>query len=312
MNMIPETTVRSVRRSLPLPRSRSICQRAIALALVIVITSTAFTSQGFPFCTRFGSSQAKRTDVRDDFEVTALAPSTHANLKEETVPLKLNAAVVHYCGGEQYTNIAKLSHENIKRYVARHGLELYVANSTTFPTEAFFNPKAWLKLAFTLQILNFHKHDWLLWLDCDSLIRNMDTSFEDVFDTLGVAQQHEIVVAKDIGESPFNTGVMFIKNSEWSKQTLSRALRLAGDTQVKEHPWWEQRALHILYNENKHSERTKLMIIEDRWRMNAFEGLMEERNTSFVWHRPNCREKPRCDDLFRKKFCEIHGSQCVD
>jgi hypothetical protein len=140
----------------------------------------------------------------------------------------------------------------------------------------------------------------------------MDTSLEDVLDSLGVAQQHEIVVAKDIGQSPFNTGVMFIKKSEWSKQTLARALRLAGDTQVKEHPWWEQRALHILYNENNHYEHTKLLIIEDRWRMNAFEGLMEETNTSFVWHRPNCREKPRCDDLFRKKFCEIHDNQCID
>ena len=157
VNMVPETTLRSrqsVGRSLPLPSNRSICQRALALALVfVIITSTAFMSQGFPFYIRFGSlrcSQAKRTDLCDDFKVTASAPSTHTNLKEESDPLKLNAAVVHYCGGEQYANISKLSHENVKRYVARHRLELYVANSTTFPTEAFLNPKAWLKLAFIL------------------------------------------------------------------------------------------------------------------------------------------------------------------
>lgn len=159
-------------------------------------------------------------------------------------------------------------------------------------------------------MLAVSSHEWLIWLDCDALIVKQEERFETLLNALNVSSRHDMVIAKDIGASPFNTGVMFIRRSEWSTGTISRALRLAKDVEIRDHPWWEQRALHVLYDENNHDEREKMLLVEDRWRMNAFESLHEERDGTFIWHRPNCRRQPECDAVYRKKFCDVHAVFC--
>ena len=58
-------------------------------------------------------------------------------------------AIVHYCGGERYANISDLSEKNVREYAYKHNLEVHVANETSFPSEVFFTPKAWLKFPTT-------------------------------------------------------------------------------------------------------------------------------------------------------------------
>ena len=224
---------------------------------------------------------------------------------------KKQSAVLHYCGGDTYAGIANLSLLNTREYAYSQGLEVLVANSSSLPTEPFFTPKAWLKLAFMLQIFQQYHHDWLIWLDCDVLVTKLNTTLEQTLGGLNVSTLHDIVVAKDIGTSPFNTGVMFVRANQWSKDTVARALRYASEKAVREHAFWEQKALHLLYTENKHQEQEKILIVEDRWRMNAFASLNEERPESFAWHRVNCRKKDVCDKTFKNKFCQIHPLSCA-
>ena len=222
--------------------------------------------------------------------------------------------VLHHCSGEAYSGIAQLSYANALEYTSRHKYALHDANSTSFPTGAFFTPKAWLKLAFMLHLLESHQYEWLLWTDCDVLIKNVSESIDDLIKCLHVLPQHDVIVAKDAtAESPFNTGVMLVRGrSLWTRETVARALLLAEDSTIRNHVWWEQRALGVLYNENKHNEQSKMLIVQERWRLNAFAFLNEERDSSFAWHRVNCRERNTCDAAFQKKYSQIHSIDAYD
>ena len=219
-------------------------------------------------------------------------------------------AVLKYCGGDAYSGIADMSLNNTKEYATRNGLEVLLANSETFPTEPFFTPRAWLKLAFILDILQKRQHKWLVWLDCDVLVINLNASVEVLLGSLNLTTAHDFVVARDVGNSPFNTGVIFVRVTNWAVETTARALRLASEKTIREHGFWEQKALHKLYTDNAHDEQQKILVLQERWKINAFAFLKEERPQSFAWHRVNCRDRARCDESFRERYCHIHQHRC--
>ena len=217
-------------------------------------------------------------------------------------------ALVRHCSGTRYSNIAHLAYENARHYATLHNIQAFTANSSNMPGQSFYTPKAWLKVAFMLQILRSEKYlHWLLWLDCDALIVSPNMVLPEVLNSIGVSPDHDIVVAEDLAPSPFNTGVILLRNTAWSVQLLARLLELAENDGIRNHPWWEQHALHKLYAEGELDVKRKVKIVQERWRMNAFAHLNEEQTGSFVWHRVNCHEQPMCDNLFRKRFCDIHA-----
>ena len=280
-------------------KSVMICTTVLILSCHIISRETFRHSQALHHSVNYSHVQLLNTNP--DCFVSTSGPNVSSSKH-------LKPALLHYCGGKSYAGIAEFSLENSKEYAKRHELDVLVANSDTFPTESFFTPKAWVKLAFMLQILEMKQYSWLLWLDCDVLITSLHLPVEPLLDSLNVSHDHDIVVAKDIGNSPFNTGVLLVRVSDWTVKTVARALRYAEDPSVREHGWWEQKALHLLYNENKHEEQLKILVVQDRWRLNAFANLGEERSDSFAWHRVNCRNQSACDQSFKKKFCHVHNN----
>lgn len=215
--------------------------------------------------------------------------------------------VVRHCSGASYLNITSLAYSNSEHYATRHGYEHFEANATTMPSLAFFTPKSWLKVGFMWQVLtNRGDVQWLLWLDCDALIKTLDESIQDLLLALGVAHDHDIVVAQDIAPSPFNLGVMFIRNTPWTRDVLGRLMVLAENEDIRKHPWWEQHALHHLFSQNYRGIQTKLLVVQKRARINAFASLGEEEPDTFIWHRVNCHDQPICDRSYIEKFCGIH------
>lgn len=215
--------------------------------------------------------------------------------------------VVRHCSGVSYLNITSLAYSNSEQYATRHGYEHFEANATTMPSLAFFTPKSWLKVGFMWQVLtNRGDVQWLLWLDCDALIKKLDESIQDLLSSLGVADDHDIVVAQDIAPSPFNLGVMFIRNTPWTRDVLGRLMVLAENEDIRKHPWWEQHALHHLFSQNYRGVQTKLLVVQKRARINAFASLGEEDQDTFIWHRVNCHDQPICDRSYMEKFCGIH------
>jgi len=99
---------------------------------------------------------------------------------------------------------------------------------------------------------------------------------------------------------------MFVRNTRWTIDVLGRLMVLAEKDDTRNHPWWEQHALHELFSQNYGGLRRKLLIVQKRARINAFASLGEEERDDFIWHRVNCREQPVCDQSYFEKFCGIH------
>lgn len=258
------------------------------------------------------------------FEATLIVlsyPSTlaHTMPNSEDVP-KMNStttpqnetdmtvALVDYCVGDMYARLKKLVTYNRQVYADTWGYRVRSGNENELPVQSFVEPLAWLKAAYFFQLLSSyrdHDVDWFLWVDCDALVTRFDLSIPQVLDDLGVLPQHHVVLAHDLGAGDFNTGVILVRNSEWSLGLWRRTLLKASDPAIRTHPWWEQQALLELYHENRFDESQHILITADRWKINAFRNqqLHEFNESSFVLHRVFCREQPKCDNLFETFFC---------
>jgi hypothetical protein len=223
--------------------------------------------------------------------------------------LNLSVGLVDYCVGDSYAILKKLIAYNRQTYANKWNYTIFSGNEDVFPAQTFIEPRAWLKAAYFYQLLTSTQTrdiDWFLWVDCDALITRFDLSVDDVLNDLKTTSQHHIVVAED-PHTEFNSGVIFVRNSDWSRDLWGHALQKASNVSVREHTWWEQQALLELYRENIHEEKTRILITPHRWKINAF--YTPRRNdfnsSSFVLHRVNCREQPACDVLFESFFCTI-------
>jgi hypothetical protein len=180
-------------------------------------------------------------------------------------------------------------------------------NEEEMPVQTFIQLFAWLKAAYNFQLLSSSEEqdvEWFLWIDCNALITRFDMSVPQVLRDIGVSPENHIVVAAD-AHADFNTGVIFVRNSQWSRDLWKRALQKASNNTIREHPWWEQKALLELYHENLYNESMHILVFPDRWKINAFQSTRrnEFNASSFVLHRVNCNEQPMCSRLFELHFC---------
>ena len=227
--------------------------------------------------------------------------------KPSTSPTKATVGLVDYCVGESYATIKKLVVYNRQEYADRWGYKVLSGSEEVMPVQTFVKPLAWLKAAYFYQLLSNSQEqeiEWFLWVDCDALVTRFDLSVDEVLQDLDVRPEHHLIVSSD-PHTDFNLGIMFVRNSEWSRELWKRTLQKASDVAIREHKWWEQKALLELYHENQHQEATNILIISDRWKINALQTFRrnEFNASSFALHRVNCRKQPECADLFESFFC---------
>lgn len=80
------------------------------------------------------------------------------------------------------------------------------------------------KLWIMLKLLKTGKYDWLMWLDCDSIIVNMKKSIETIIDRF-VSLGTDLLISEEmLGLSSAN---WVIRNSEWSRKFLETAFDIA-------------------------------------------------------------------------------------
>lgn len=76
------------------------------------------------------------------------------------------------------------------------------------------------KILFLEEVLNENAHDWLMWLDCDTLITNLSTKIESVIEA---NFDRDFLFCGD--SSNINAGVILIKNSEKSRRYIEHLKR---------------------------------------------------------------------------------------
>ena len=92
---------------------------------------------------------------------------------------KQNVTIVSLCQYDpSVTPLAMLSIQNKMKYSQRHGYDLYVETYTDFKDR----PPAWSKVQIMMKYMKSpFMYDWVVWMDCDTLIMNMSVPLEILF-----------------------------------------------------------------------------------------------------------------------------------
>ncbi len=110
---------------------------------------------------------------------------------------------------------ARIAEHNFRRYSERHGYTLYVHRDV--PQELGIKAsgnwfKPWLLDGY------LQHHDWVFWLDADLLIADQERPLEPLL------EGRDVVVAHDVGQWYFNSGVMGFRKTEKNFQALRRLM----------------------------------------------------------------------------------------
>ena len=125
----------------------------------------------------------------------------------------------------KYDVLGPLALENHRRYAARHGYD-FIDDVPVSPDR----PACWAKLPAILSA--FETHEWVLWADSDTLIREDAAPLDDLCDPAFdmVVQSHAaffrfigVPVEQGMAQLPISTGVFLMQCSDWSRDFLARA-----------------------------------------------------------------------------------------
>jgi hypothetical protein len=151
----------------------------------------------------------------------ALPGSSRSAAPTHAAPAPVSIGVIRLCDYDPaVTRMTSISARNGVLYTRRHGYTMYMEGASLDATR----PAAWSKVPRCRcrgvrrcrvtrcvpplsppQIAALRKylweHDWVLWMDCDSLFMNMDTSLESVLMSALAASEHpetvNVVVSND-------------------------------------------------------------------------------------------------------------------
>jgi hypothetical protein len=156
--------------------------------------------------------------------------------------------------GEQYKKMVKYGQLGKQLYCQRHGYD-YRDDEDVYDST---RPPAWSKIKSILKCLEEKndtesKYDYVVWIDADTHIMNPDWCLEDFIYRL--SDGRDVMVAQDFKE--INSGVIFVKNTEWSKLFLHTVY---DQTQFINFSHWDQDAiLHVyetgMIDSHKHIKR---------------------------------------------------------
>uniref|UniRef100_A0A7S0SWE8 Glycosyltransferase n=1 Tax=Mantoniella antarctica TaxID=81844 RepID=A0A7S0SWE8_9CHLO len=284
------------------------------LGLYVIAGILSSLAIALPFHSSWGSS--RRSAAVAGRTTTAAAPPF--------------AGLLSFCHGPKFEAMESWTSRNHREYARRHRYDVFQGDDNILPHMHFLEPFAWLKAGLLWQLLQARSaHQWFVWVDCDALYMNLDKSVPDLLRDLGVdpgpAGTTHVVAADDLGSSLFNTGVLVVRNSQWSRDFFANVLRSAKHHDVRNHGWWEQFAMQELYKQNHHEEQKRVAIIQERYKLNAFTNQREYVDgVSFVLHQVFCPgDQPNtaatvaeCGRKFKGYFCttlaEMYPKQCSE
>ena len=158
----------------------------------------------------------------------------------------MKIAILTLAINEWYRDIVKYSLKNIDMYCKNHNYDFIYKTEK----EWIFDNKRqepWYKIKLIEEILNLDKYDWICWIDADTQILIPDKTIEYFIDKLS-NNNTEIIINTD-NLLDINTGLMFIKQSEFNKELMKRIWNYPCDDYFKS--FHEQTVLsNIFHNEN--------------------------------------------------------------
>lgn len=190
--------------------------------------------------------------------------------------------VVSVIAGPKFSTFSKRLINNKQNYCAQMGFKCHIFNNSLLTDN---RPLAWQKVYAIDTVLHMDDCSRLLWLDGDAIVMQPVNLPETT---------RNIALTKD--HNGINTGVMIIKNTEWSDRFFHR---VANTTTFNNHPWWEQAAiLHFIQTERKTGKHIEYIPQE-------IYNSYDINRTPFIYHTVGCGSGSNCFHKWETAFAKI-------
>jgi len=157
----------------------------------------------------------------------------------------MNVGIVMFYDG-RIKKYAQLAHFINLLYCKKYNLELVVSNKIDINRQV-----AWKKLQMIYN--NIQNFDYIIWIDSDAFFYNDDNDDNDDNNIINIINDNidkDIIFSKDIKNVNINSGILIIKNSDYSINFLKKWMDEEIYQKHRTSNVWEQAALLELYDNN--------------------------------------------------------------
>jgi hypothetical protein len=161
------------------------------------------------------------------------------------------ALIIQHANG-RYCEMLQIAFPRHSEYARRHGFVYWCLTGDITPER----PVVWTRIALISHALRL-RYDYVVWLDADTLIVDMDTDFREAADEFKVLGMCRHPMPWGNTNWHYNTGVILSKNNAQSRDIL----RKTWNSGPSNHPWQEQDRLMQLWEKAPDS----ILPIDNRW-----------------------------------------------
>ena len=206
----------------------------------------------------------------------------------------MKIGVITLASGEKFLDDTKYGKITLKNYCEKHNYYLLEDNSLIKEHDREIQ---WTKILLIQKFLDLNIYDYLVWFDADIMILNQEITLESFIERL--MNNKDVMYSRDYGGC-VNNGVIFIKNSEFSKQYFKETWNHTNQV------CREQGSMDMLYRHNWNDSQNHIQITEDQKEYNPMWYQYEY--GMFLMHFPGCGEgnrKPNSLKIMMDMFCPI-------
>jgi len=144
---------------------------------------------------------------------------------------------------ENIKEYAEINYNINKAYCKKYGIDLILEQVREYNDGRH---PAWEKLPTILK--NINNYDYVIWIDADAFFYEDAPNIIDLIETYNHAN---IIFSNDVGDTRINTGVMILKNCEYSVEFINFWAYDKHYFNTNPHPiFWEQGVMMQLYEDN--------------------------------------------------------------
>jgi hypothetical protein len=207
----------------------------------------------------------------------------------------MKIAIISLYYGEKFMNDTYYGRKTIEEYCLKHNYDFFWNNENF--VKKHDRVVQWTKIMILQHYLSLNKYDYVVWIDADVLILNPNKTIEDFINRL-MNNKNMMISLDHFGH--LNTGVMFVKNTEYSMKLLKELWNYT------QHILNEQGNLEMMIYYNMFDSKNNIELIKDPTEFNPF--WWEYKKDMFLIHFPGCNEpnRPR-EPLLRMMdmFCPL-------
>ena len=139
-------------------------------------------------------------------------------------------------------NYGDINYEINKNYCKKYGLDIIVSHKKIYDNR---HP-AWERLPLLLKYID--NYDYLIWIDADAFFF---PDANNIVDVINNNSDFNFIFSNDITGLNVNTGILIVKNSQYSKEFLERWAYDDSLFENNTYPhWWDQGVLIDMINNN--------------------------------------------------------------